>query len=150
MDGNLSVVPCGLLGHGLAVTEGGWHFVQPLLSSSYLGYGVTNLTNDSEEVDALLSHLVEELHVTRVVIVGHSTGCQNALHFLSSDAATRAVVTGIVLQVCPAWITGSVSAAAPVVGVPCVRVTDPSHYCCVRLCGCVGVYVRCACAGWCE
>ena len=56
-----------------ALHERGWAMVQPILSSSYLGFGVSSLAQDVEELDALLGTVVEG---GRVVLIGHSTaGC---------------------------------------------------------------------------
>jgi hypothetical protein len=68
-----------------AMLEGkGWTLVQPLLSSSHLGYGMSSLQKDSEEIDMLLRFLARKwgwdeekdgaINKVNVIIVGHSTG----------------------------------------------------------------------------
>lgn len=54
----------------------GWLFVQPLLSSSYGGFGTSSLAQDSEELSELLGYLRDQYNTTDVVFIGHSTGCQ--------------------------------------------------------------------------
>ena len=48
-----------------------------LLSSSYGGWGVASLAGDAEELRELLAHLTARRGVKRVVLLGHSTGCQD-------------------------------------------------------------------------
>ncbi len=67
--------PLFVFASALAVSGLGLSFVQPLLSSSYGGYGTASLTQDSEELSVLLSHL-KGVGVTDVILCGHSTGCQ--------------------------------------------------------------------------
>jgi pimeloyl-ACP methyl ester carboxylesterase len=97
-DGLLATPYTPRLFDAVAATDD-WMFVQPLLSSSYGGYGTTTLHADTEELVALLRYLRAELHVARVVLVGHSTGCQNAVHLLRHGASDAVdMVRGIVLQ----------------------------------------------------
>jgi pimeloyl-ACP methyl ester carboxylesterase len=73
--------------------------IQPLLSSSYLGYGTGSLQRDTEEIVALIEHVVSQHACEKVVLVGHSTGCQNAIHFLRNAATqVRSRVVAVVLQ----------------------------------------------------
>ena len=92
---NLSPNKCILLGglsDGLIPTpytsmlekkchELGWSLVQPILSSSYLGFGNGSLQRDTEEISMLLRYLQHHRCGTIFAIVGHSTGCQNSCHF---------------------------------------------------------------------
>eukprot|EP00971_Amphidinium_carterae_P028597 563033-Amphidinium_carterae.1 len=84
----------------------GWRVIQPLLSSSYRGWGTGSLhevhvpqlsaheqrthfpshsngrfdsraRKDSEEIALLLTHLAKERGVTEVALLGHSTGAQD-------------------------------------------------------------------------
>lgn len=81
-----------------AVTRAGMYFVQPLLTSSYGGFGVSSLAQDSEELAALLTFLRSSMRVSEVLFIGHSTGCQNGVHILSTGCAAAALVTALVLQ----------------------------------------------------
>ena len=60
----------------------GWALVQPVLSSSYLGFGHGSLTRDSAEIGQLLAYLMTHHDAEQFALVGHSTGCQNSIHFL--------------------------------------------------------------------
>lgn len=72
---------------------------RPLLSSSYLGYGVGSLGNDTQQLSVLLQYLRHALKIRRVVVCGHSTGCQNWLHFLThADPGLCGMVVGVILQ----------------------------------------------------
>jgi pimeloyl-ACP methyl ester carboxylesterase len=82
-----------------ACQASGWNMIQPLLSSSYLGYGTGSLQRDTEEIVALIEHVVSQHACEKVVLVGHSTGCQNAIHFLRNAATqVRSRVVAVVLQ----------------------------------------------------
>jgi ankyrin repeat protein len=77
----------------------GWNVIQPLLSSSYLGYGTGSLARDTQEITELINHLVTEHSCEQVVLVGHSTGCQNAIHFLRhAPLHVRSRVVAVALQ----------------------------------------------------
>ena len=60
----------------------GWSLVQPILSSSYLGFGHGSLSRDTNELVQLLEYLIEHHNAERFALVGHSTGCQNSIHVL--------------------------------------------------------------------
>jgi pimeloyl-ACP methyl ester carboxylesterase len=67
-----------------ACRRSGWSLVQPLLSSSYIGFGDGGtLDRDCSELDELLSYLVCHRGASRFCLVGHSTGCQIAVRYLS-------------------------------------------------------------------
>jgi pimeloyl-ACP methyl ester carboxylesterase len=66
---------------GAALDKCGWAMVQPVLSSSYSQYGTGSVHRDAEELAELLSHLSER--ATAFAIVGHSTGCQDAVTLLA-------------------------------------------------------------------
>jgi len=56
--------------------------VQPLISSSGLGFGHGSLKRDTEEMTALMTYLVHHSCAETFAFVGHSTGCQNSVHFM--------------------------------------------------------------------
>lgn len=82
----------------------GWALVQPILTSSYTGYGCSSLANDAAQLSELLFTIDRrEQHGARPVkafaIVGHSTGCQDAVALLrSAPPAIRAKLRAAVLQ----------------------------------------------------
>uniref|UniRef100_A0A7R9WYK8 DUF1749-domain-containing protein n=1 Tax=Craspedostauros australis TaxID=1486917 RepID=A0A7R9WYK8_9STRA len=95
-DGNLPKHKCILIGglsDGLIPTPYtkslesachnlGWSLVQPVLSSSYLGFGNGDLGRDTDEISQLLAYLSHHRSGETFALVGHSTGCQNSIHFL--------------------------------------------------------------------
>ena len=82
-----------------ACHESGWSLVQPMISSSGLGFGHGTLQRDTEEIRNLLNYLVEHRNAEQIAFVGHSTGCQNAVHFMKyGDKDLRKKVKLVVLQ----------------------------------------------------
>jgi pimeloyl-ACP methyl ester carboxylesterase len=65
----------------------GWSLVQPVLSSSYTGFGHGSLERDSQELDELLQYLTTHRSCETVGLVGHSTGCQQTVHYLQHGLA---------------------------------------------------------------
>jgi pimeloyl-ACP methyl ester carboxylesterase len=63
-----------------------WSLVQPILSSSYTGFGHGSLDRDVQELEQLLEYLMIHRRGERFCLVGHSTGCQDAVHFLKTAA----------------------------------------------------------------
>lgn len=90
-----------------------WRLAEVLLSSAYRGWGTSSLTQDAHELAACVAYFQQpppptpeargqgEAHDGRakVVLMGHSTGSQSALHYLvGPGAAARPRVHGVVLQ----------------------------------------------------
>ncbi|KAK8791123.1 hypothetical protein WA158_005754 [Blastocystis sp. Blastoise] len=74
-------------------------FVQPMLRSSYLQYGITSLQTDCEDLDELMIVLSEEYHFQKFFLMGHSTGCQDIVYFLKhSSVLDKVKVEAICLQ----------------------------------------------------
>lgn len=77
----------------------GWAFVQPVLSSSYGGYGTSSLAQDAAELTQLLTTLYMNREVSAFAIIGHATGCQSAVHLLAkAPAYLRQLIRAVVLQ----------------------------------------------------
>lgn len=77
----------------------GWALVQPLLSSSYAGYGCSSLANDVTQIAECLSYLQRVRHATEFAFIGHSTGCQQAVHLLAhAPPPLRKMIRAVVLQ----------------------------------------------------
>ncbi len=66
--------------------EASWSLVQPVLSSSYTGFGHGSLQRDCDELQELLRYLMTYRSAQEFCLVGHSTGCQNAVYFLQHAA----------------------------------------------------------------
>jgi pimeloyl-ACP methyl ester carboxylesterase len=64
----------------------GWSLVQPVIRSSYTGFGHSSLDNDAEDLLALLDYLVEHREAKSFAIVGHSTGCQDIMALLENKS----------------------------------------------------------------
>eukprot|EP00048_Salpingoeca_helianthica_P017743 m.238826 g.238826 ORF g.238826 m.238826 type:complete len:285 (-) comp22061_c0_seq1:18-872(-) len=74
---------------------------QPLFSSSYNGYGCSSLTKDVEELAALLDFLHETQQTRKILLIGHSTGCQiicRLFQLQSQYTKQSALIVGAVLQ----------------------------------------------------
>ncbi|TYJ53808.1 hypothetical protein B9479_005569 [Cryptococcus floricola] len=70
-------------------------------SSAFGGYGTGSLDRDREEMQTIVKHLKSK-GVKTVVIMGHSTGSQNVMHYLSSpsnaDPSADIHVVGGIMQ----------------------------------------------------
>jgi len=74
-------------------------FVQPLLSSSYIGFGTSSLKIDAQEIGLLLEHLRSKRMKREFILVGFSTGCNDIVYYsktVSSDI--RQMIKSAVLQ----------------------------------------------------
>ncbi|KAL3154068.1 hypothetical protein ABBQ32_013610 [Trebouxia sp. C0010 RCD-2024] len=87
----------------IAANSGGWSLVQPTLTSALQGWGIGSLDQDASDILQLTKFLKAEYASQAVILIGHSTGCQDAVRYAQrvqgdlkgSDAAPLA---GIVLQ----------------------------------------------------
>lgn len=65
----------------------GWSLVQIQLTSSYIGWGTGSLWRDSTEIGQLVAYLKSETAPggsrKRIGLMGHSTGCQNTVHYFT-------------------------------------------------------------------
>lgn len=75
----------------------GWRTIQPVLSSSYRGWGVGSLHEDTNELDMLLRYLRERRGVREVALLGSSTGCQDIIWYLANGKEVS-MVRAAVLQ----------------------------------------------------
>lgn len=85
-DGFLTVPYVPRLAGGVSKQLGGsWVVVQALISSSYLGFGTGSLKRDTQELGRLVKYLRTKRGTenSKVVLMGHSTGCQDTLEYLS-------------------------------------------------------------------
>ncbi|KAJ3043834.1 hypothetical protein HK097_001654 [Rhizophlyctis rosea] len=73
-----------------------YSLVQPILSSSYLGFGYSSLDDDVKEIGILVEYLKRERGKSgKIVLMGHSTGAQITLHFLRTSPLSSQVSAGI-------------------------------------------------------
>lgn len=82
----------------VALDKEKWSLVQFLLSSSYTGYGTSSLKQDSTELDQLINYLINKEDSEGVVLLGHSTGCQDIVHYMGTHAACSRAVRAAILQ----------------------------------------------------
>ncbi|XP_073050245.1 UPF0613 protein PB24D3.06c [Primulina eburnea] len=82
----------------IALEKEQWSLVQFLLSSSYSGYGTSSLKQDAVELDQLISYLINKEDSEGVVLLGHSTGCQDIVYYLRTNAACSRAVRAAILQ----------------------------------------------------
>ncbi|KAJ7954958.1 UPF0613 protein PB24D3.06c-like [Quillaja saponaria] len=82
----------------IALENAKWSLVQFLMSSSYNGYGTSNLQQDAMELDQLISHFINKEDSEGVVLLGHSTGCQDIVHYMRTNAACSRAVRAAILQ----------------------------------------------------
>lgn len=73
----------------------GWGIFQILFSSSYQGWGCGSLDRDIREIGQLVKYLKEKLGKEKIILFGHSTGCQDSIHYLLKDGNG---IDGIILQ----------------------------------------------------
>ncbi|CAO3571961.1 unnamed protein product [Mortierella alpina] len=96
LDGYHALPYLPLLSKALA-DELGFSLIQVMISSSHMGYGTSSLQEDVRELDVLFTFLREARAKTRLFILGHSTGCQDAISY-AIHGKHRAAILGMVLQ----------------------------------------------------
>ena len=84
---------------GAELDSRGWSLVQPVLSSAYTGYGTSSLERDAEQLSELCAHLDSTRSVRALAIIGHSTGCQDAVTLLAqAPPKIRCLLRAAILQ----------------------------------------------------
>ncbi|GAA5891650.1 hypothetical protein JCM6882_006156 [Rhodosporidiobolus microsporus] len=78
----------------------GWGLAQAQLRSAGHGWGGANVKEDAEQLGAIVRYFREEQGKEKVVLFGHSTGCQDAIAYahLLSTGSSLPPLDGIVLQ----------------------------------------------------
>ncbi|GJD05834.1 UPF0613 protein [Galdieria sulphuraria] len=71
-----------------ALHSQGFTCVQPILSSSYHGFGTSSLDQDVMELDTLIDFLSQHYEPSCIFLIGHSTGCQDAVTFFRKAIET--------------------------------------------------------------
>ncbi|KAG7609718.1 Fusarinine C esterase sidJ [Arabidopsis suecica] len=82
----------------IALDKEKWSLVQLLMSSSYSGFGTSSLKQDAQEIDQLINHLINKENSEGVVLLGHSTGCQDIVYYMGTNAACSRAVRAAILQ----------------------------------------------------
>ncbi|EFQ93677.1 hypothetical protein CFE70_004790 [Pyrenophora teres f. teres 0-1] len=76
-----------------------WTLSEVLLSSSYKGWGTGSLTRDARELNECVSYFKKLRPGKKVVVMGHSTGCQDIMEYLVGKYHDkREPLDGVILQ----------------------------------------------------
>ncbi|OCK81337.1 putative UPF0613 protein PB24D3.06c [Lepidopterella palustris CBS 459.81] len=79
-----------------------WRLAEVLLSSSYKGWGTGSLKRDATELALCVSYFKQLRPKTKIVLMGHSTGCQDIMHYLvgegEASSGGRPTIQGAILQ----------------------------------------------------
>ncbi|SMR55361.1 unnamed protein product [Zymoseptoria tritici ST99CH_3D1] len=76
-----------------------WTLVTASLGSAGLGWGVGSIERDAKDMSKIITYLKERRPGGKIVIMGHSTGCQDCMEYLVGKGADkRPAVDGIILQ----------------------------------------------------
>jgi pimeloyl-ACP methyl ester carboxylesterase len=95
-DGLLTVPYPAAIASALPPT---WRIAEVLLSSSYRGWGTSSLARDAAQLHACVAYFRALRPTGRVVLMGHSTGCQDIMAYVTGAGhAERPGVDGAVLQ----------------------------------------------------
>ncbi|KAH0604414.1 uncharacterized protein H6S33_006791 [Morchella sextelata] len=83
---------------GLADALEDWSVVEVLTTSSYYGWGMGSLKRDVEELSQAVAYIKQIRPHGRVVLLGHSTGSQDAIEYISKPAAGAPDLDGAIFQ----------------------------------------------------
>lgn len=73
--------------------------MQPVLSSSYIGWGTSSLGIDVSEIAQCIAYFRQIRPASKVVLMGHSTGSQDVMHYLLSPGfGERPKIDGAIVQ----------------------------------------------------
>jgi len=76
-----------------------WALAEVLLTSSYAGFGTSSLARDARELGACVEYFRALRPAAKIVLMGHSTGSQDAMEYVAGKgAAERPKVDGVILQ----------------------------------------------------
>jgi pimeloyl-ACP methyl ester carboxylesterase len=103
----LDTVPY-ILPLSLLLAEHGWSLVQIETRSSYSGWGTGSLARDVEDITIALKYFIDlrkkaGSSYAKIALLGHSTGCQDIMHYLTLDnefttVADRPKINGAIIQ----------------------------------------------------
>ncbi|KAH9825409.1 DUF1749-domain-containing protein [Teratosphaeria destructans] len=76
-----------------------WSLATTSLSSAGKAWGVSSIARDAEEVGKIVAYFKRQRPNGKVVIMGHSTGCQDCMEYVvGAKADQRPPVNGVILQ----------------------------------------------------
>ncbi|TGO59110.1 hypothetical protein BCON_0048g00360 [Botryotinia convoluta] len=77
---------------------GDWCLAQVLLSSAYIGWGVSSLKKDAQELSKCVAFF-RRIKPGKIILMGHSTGCQDVMEYLTgSGHEANAPIDGAIIQ----------------------------------------------------
>lgn len=99
-DGLITVGYPTYLAHSLPPT---WTLVEVMLRSSYDQFGIASLAQDAEDLEECVTYFSsrKKMNSGKVVIMGHSTGCQDVMEYLTRGrgrTGERPRIDGAILQ----------------------------------------------------
>ncbi|OAK95342.1 DUF1749-domain-containing protein [Phaeosphaeriaceae sp. SRC1lsM3a] len=95
-DGLLTVDYTGTIAASLPPN---WSLAEVLLRSSYNGWATGRLSRDAREIGECVSYFRSLRPDSKIVLMGHSTGCQDIMEYLvGPDAKNHPGVDGAILQ----------------------------------------------------
>lgn len=75
-----------------------WTLAQVLLTSSFTGWGTSSLARDVKELAKCIAYF-RSIKSGKIVLMGHSTGCQDVMEYLSGTGHNaRPVIDGAIIQ----------------------------------------------------
>ena len=74
-----------------------WALIEPILSSSYRQFGIASLGDDIAEIAQLVEYFHKQYPKGKVVLLGHSTGSQQVMHY-SIHPGSRPRIDGVIFQ----------------------------------------------------
>nr|XP_016491059.1 PREDICTED: uncharacterized protein LOC107810753 [Nicotiana tabacum] len=77
-------------------------FLFLLVFVSLTSFDLREFLKDATELDQLISYLINKEDSEGVVLLGHSTGCQDIVYYMRTNAACSRAVRAAILQVIPA------------------------------------------------
>ncbi|KAF2710133.1 DUF1749-domain-containing protein [Pleomassaria siparia CBS 279.74] len=77
-----------------------WRIAEVLISSSYKGFATGSLTRDARELAACVKYFqqLRGKDETKIVVMGHSTGCQDAMELCVGSGKEQVQLAGVILQ----------------------------------------------------
>ncbi|KAH8909549.1 DUF1749-domain-containing protein [Coniochaeta sp. PMI_546] len=97
-DGPHTVPAIRAVAQRLAEELEDWSVFEIRLNSSFGQWGFSSLKEDVREIGEIVSYLKEKLAKVRVVLMGHSTGCQDCMEYVVKSKNELPHVDGIILQ----------------------------------------------------
>ncbi|KAK5124052.1 hypothetical protein LTR85_002249 [Meristemomyces frigidus] len=95
-DTLLSVAYPSKIAQALAPT---WSLVTASLSSSGKSWGISSIAKDAQDIAKIVAYFREQRPGGKIVIMGHSTGCQDCMEYVvGAKAEQRPAVDGVILQ----------------------------------------------------